>query len=261
MLSQEDRCILKKNQLAEVICQFRFPDILVINTTPPAQFQEMIRDVFPEYSMRQETSGPRIKNLNGNLQVDTPPSTNNYQFSTVNRGYCVNLTSNFISLTCSHYNCWEEFAQYFDKVLVAFIKTYSPAYFSRVGLRYMNFISRKALALDGTPYTELIEPCYLGPLGEEDVSEGSVTRNTIDAQIQLRGGCTLKIHAGPGMVKRNGVSDDETKFIFDQDLFMSGNIPVQVCAGALSTLHTQAYSVFRGAIKDTLFEAMEPEAI
>ena len=50
MLSHEERNILHKNQLAEVICQFRFPDILIIGTNPPAQFQEMIRqDAFLEF--------------------------------------------------------------------------------------------------------------------------------------------------------------------------------------------------------------------
>jgi len=261
MFANEERCILKKNQLAEVICQFRFPDILIINSTPPAQFQEMIRSTFPQFSVRQESTAPKVKNVNGSLQIDTPPVTNNYQFSTADNIWRVNLTKNFISLCCSRYNRWEEFAKHFDQVLAAFITTYSPAYFTRIGLRYMNFISRKDLNLDSIPYSELIKPCYLGPLGEHDTIEGNIVRNTVDTQIQLRNGCTLKIHAGPGMINRNGVADEEPKFIFDQDLFMSGNIPVQTSAGTLNALHSQAYSVFRGAIEDTLFEAMEPQEI
>ena len=63
------------------------------------------------------------------------------------------------------------------------------------------------------------------------------------------------------MVKRNGVDDGEAKFIFDQDLYMNGNIPITNSASVLNTLHNQAYSVFRGAITDRLFEAMEPETI
>jgi len=261
MLSQDDRCIFQKNQLAEVICQFRFPEILIIGTNPPAQFQELIRDVFPLYTVRQETTGPKIKNVNGRVQVETPPATTNHQFSSADNCWRVNLTSGFISLSCSHYTRWEDFARYFDKILVAFIQTYSPAYFTRVGLRYLNFISRKDLGLSDTPYSDLIAPCYLGPMGEEDVPERTVTRSTVDAQIQLRGGCTLKVHAGPGMVNRSGMSENEHRFIFDQDLFMSGNIPAQASAGALNTMHSHAYSVFRGAITDTLFQAMEPESI
>ena len=54
-------------------------------------------------------------------------------------------------------------------------------------------------------------------------------------------------------------ADPELKFIFDQDLYMPGNLPVNLSAGALQTLHSQAYSIFRGAITDTLHDAMEPE--
>ena len=61
------------------------------------------------------------------------------------------------------------------------------------------------------------------------------------------------------MVKRGRKDDPEVKFIFDQDLFMPGQIPVNLSAGALQTLHSQAFSIFRDAITDTLHNAMEPE--
>ena len=83
----------------------------------------------------------------------------------------------------------------------------------------------------------------------------------MDAELAIRGGCRLKLHAGPGLVKRNNQPDQEIKFIFDQDLFMPGKVPVNMSAGALQTLHAQACSIFRGAITDTLHDAMEPETI
>ena len=79
--------------------------------------------------------------------------------------------------------------------------------------------------------------------------------------MAIRHGCRAKIHAGPGMVRRNGQSDPESKFVFDQDLYMQGNIPVNTCVGALQTLHIQADSIFRGAITDVTHDAMEPRRI
>ena len=171
----------------------------------------------------------------------------------------VNLTSKFISLACRRYTCWEDFAGKLDKPLAAFIKIYKPAYFERVGLRYLNFISRKALSLEGTPFSALFAPCYLGPLADEEVSEASSSRCSVDAELSIRGGCRVKLHAGPGLIKLNGQPDQEVKFIFDQDLFMSGNVPVNLSAGALQTLHSQAWAIFRGAITDTLHDALEPD--
>ena len=196
MFSNASRSILHKNQLAEVICQFRFPEILIIGTTPPAEFQEKIRSVFPQYSVRKETNGPQVKNLNGKFQIENAPITTNYQFMSEDGAWKVNLTSGFISLSCKAYTRWEEFAAYFDKVLAAFITTYSPAYFTRIGLRYINFISRRDLDLSDIPFRDLIEPCYLGLLAEDDVLEQSTTQNTVDAQLRLNNGGTLKVHAG-----------------------------------------------------------------
>ena len=91
--------------------------------------------------------------------------------------------------------------------------------------------------------------------------EGSVTRSSVDAEMALRGGCRAKIHAGPGLVKRNGQADKEVKFIFDQDLYIPGQLPVNLSAGALQTLHFQANSLFRGAITEELHDAMEPKIL
>lgn len=247
MFSNKERCIYQRNQLGEVICQLRFPEILSIETNIPDRFQEAIRETFPRYQVRKE--GP------ANQQI------NNYQFSTPDGIWRVNLTSKFISLACSSYTRWEDFAQMLDQPLAAFIKIYRPAYFERVGLRYLNFFSRKSLDLEGTPYSSLFHPAYLGLMAESELPESAFSRATVDTEVSIHAGCKAKLHAGPGKITRNGKEDPEVKFIFDQDLFMAGNIPVQASAGAMETLHDQAYRIFRFAITDFLHNAMEPETI
>ena len=258
MFSDEKRQILRNNQLSEVVCQLRFPQILMIDQQPPAAFQEQIRQEFPQYTVRKEVPAPRITGTPGNMTLENQTPTVNYQFVSADGLWRVNLTSTFISLACKHYVRWEDFANMLDKPLAAFIQTYKPAFFQRVGLRYLNFISRKSLNLEGMPFRDLIESTYLGPLGLDAVRESDALRCSVDAQLQIRGGCQVKIHAGPGLVKTGNSTDKEVRFIFDQDLFMNGNVPVTYCAGALETLHSQAYPIFRSAITDTLLDAMEP---
>lgn len=257
MFSTEARCRYHKNQLGEVICQLRFPEILTIEANIPAEFQEAIRAAFPLYSSRKETPAPKL--VNGRLEPQQP--NNNYQFVSEDGHWRVNLTSTFISLACNHYTCWEDFAKKLDMPLAAFIRVYRPAYFERVGLRYLNFISRKDLGLEATPFRDLMQSPYLGILSDEEIPETATGRATVDCELAIRGGCRAKIHAGPGLVKRGGIDSKEVHFIFDQDLFMPGKVAVNLSAGALETLHSQADAIFRGSITDTLHDAMEPVAL
>lgn len=258
VFSTEERCIYDNNQLGEVICQLRFPEILTIGANVPVDFQEAIRAEYPQYSSRKEAPAPRLTGAPGNMKLENQPATINYQFVSADGVWRVNLTSRFISLACSRYTRWEDFAAHLDKPLAAFIRIYKPAYFERIGLRYVNFISRKALALEGVPFRDLIHERYLGILADEEIQEANAARSTVDAEFAIRGGCRVKLHAGPGQVRRAGKSDGETKFIFDQDLYMPGKVEIKLSAGALQTLHAQAWAIFRDAITDRLHNAMEP---
>lgn len=259
MLSQEPRRRFQKPQLIEVICQLRFPQILSIGTHAPADFQEQIRREFPQYRANREVPAPKLVGVPGNFKLQKQDEIINYQFVSADGIWRVNLTSQFISLACNRYTTWEDFANKLDLPLAAFIKTYQPAYFERVGLRYINAFSRKALDLEDVPFRELFQPCYLGVLAEDDVVETATSRSSMDLEMKLRGGAHVKLHAGPGLVKRGDQPEgSEVHFILDNDLFMPGNVPVNLSAGAMQTLHQQADSLFLGAITPRLMEAMEP---
>lgn len=261
MFSQDERCIYTKNQLAEVICQLRFPTILAIGANTPVEFQDAIRDVFPKYQVRQDQLPVKLTQVPGQPpRLEQPKPVTNYQFLTADGRFRINLTQDFISLSCVRYDRWESFARMMDKPLATFIRVYKPAYFERVGLRYLNAISRRDLELEGTPWKDLLKPGYLGLLSEEDVPEQAFSRCTQDVEAAIPGGCRMKLHVGPGMLKRgNEAADKESKLIFDLDVSMNGNIPVNLAAASMQTVHTQAGSIFRDAITDTLHSAMDPE--
>ena len=258
MFLDRDRYVYRKNQLIEVICQLRFPTILSISAREPADFQEAIRRDFPQYKRLQEKPAPKVSGAPGSLRVEEGQVVTNYQFLSADGKWKVNLTNNFIALATPSYTRWEDFAAKLDVILAQFIPIYEPAYFERVGLRFINVISRKALDLEGVPFRELIQPAYLGLLGEDDVREESFARAGQDIEVQVSGGCRVKLHAGPGMVQRGRVKDEEVKFILDNDIFMMGKLPMTQCAPALQTVHLQADRLFAGALTQRLHDAMEP---
>lgn len=251
MFSSEKRCHYRNSPLAEVICQLRFPQILSINTNTPADFQEKIRGQFPKYNANVEKV---THNAPGQVQA----SLVNYQFSSQDGLWRVNLTSSSIALSTHRYNGWEDFAERLDGPLAAFIQIYKPAYFERVGLRYVNFFSRQKLGLEGTPFRDMFAPEYLGLMGNETLPENTFNRNTVDVDFDIGNNCRVQLHAGPGLININGQQSKEVHFVFDCDYYVSGNIPVNYSAGTLQTLHAKTYPLFRGAITELLHDAMEP---
>lgn len=244
----------------EVICQLRFPTILSINNTEPADFQEAIREEFPQYVRRQEALPPKVVKLpDGKAQVQQQPPLTNYNFLSADGRWKINLTRDFIALSTLSYTGWEDFAHHLDKPLASFIQLYRPAYFQRVGLRYVNIFSRKRLGLEGAEWTELFTPSYVGPLDNGDVREEDFLNCACDFTLKLDSSCVGKIHAGPGRLKVNAPNapqDTEVKFILDMDLSMSGNTPCTLAAAAMETLHGHATRIFEGAVEDKLRGAM-----
>lgn len=252
--SDGQRYAYAKRQLIEVICQLRFPTILTINNVEPADFQERIRADFPQYARKQDVLPPKL--VNG--KAEPQPPVTNYHFLSADGKWKMNLTKDFIAVSTLAYSGWEEFARMLDKPLAAFIQLYQPAYFQRVGLRYLNIISRFALGVEDTPWNQLIAPAYLGALAEADLAEARVLTSGYDVQMKLDSSCAAKIHAGLGKVKTGPTQpqDPEVKFIFDMDLSMTGSTACGLAAAALETLHGHAGRVFEGAITDTLRDAM-----
>ncbi|MFR1260789.1 MAG: TIGR04255 family protein [Oscillospiraceae bacterium] len=59
MFSNQPRKFYRRSPLIEVICQLRFPDILKIEAHEPADFQDAIRQVYPQYAKRIEQLPPQ----------------------------------------------------------------------------------------------------------------------------------------------------------------------------------------------------------
>ena len=264
LLSDIERCHYETNTLHEVICQLRFPAILTIESREPADFQELIRGAFPRYSAQKETPPAKVVQQNGVQRLEPGKPITNHTFLSESNLWKLNLTKDFVALSTLSYPGWEDFASTLDKTLAAFIEIYQPAFFERIGLRYINFISREKLELTQEPWTELIETPYLGAYAEEDTF-GHMERFSTDFEMSLTGNTHCKVHAGPTHLQLNVPgkpfqTEPEEKFMLDFDFSMRGNINPSLAAAGLETLHSYAYPFFRGAITDTLHNAMNPIA-
>ena len=259
MFSNQPREIYKRHMLIEVICQLRFPEILKIEAAEPADFQDAIRQEFPQYGKNIEQLPP--KNVGGKMVGQG--TVNNYQFISADGGWKISLTKGFIALSTTRYTRWEEFAKRLDFVLAAFIKTYQPAYFVRVGLRYINAVNKKVLGLEDTPWKDLIAPGYLGLMADEDSREDAFMKCEQSVTANMPGGAKANIKCGPGLLRkvnnRTREVDEQRVFMLDLDVFFDGRTELSHAVPALNVVHGNAGSLFTGALKRSLLDAMEPE--
>ena len=253
-----------RSPLVEVICQLRFPTILSIGANEPAAFQEAIRKDFPKYMTRQEQLPPKVVKKGNATALEPQKPITNYHFVSEDNKWKLNLTQNFIALSTLSYQSWEDFATRLDQPLAHFIQIYQPNYFERIGLRYVNAVSRKALGLEDQLWDDLIQSQYIGILGEPDVEESEIAKCALEVDTPLVGGCRMKLHTGPGAIKLNRPGQppqQEIRFILDGDFSAGGQLAADSVPEKLEQLHRYATCFFRGAITSTLHEAMGPTPV
>ena len=252
-----ERVHYARSPLVEVICQLRFPTILSIGANEPAAFQEAIRKDFPKYMTRQEQLPPKVVKKGNATALEPQKPITNYHFISEDGRWKINLTQNFIALSTLTYQRWEDFAIRLDQALAQFIQIYQPAYFERIGLRYVNAISRKVMGLEDQLWDDLIQSQYIGILGEPDVEESEIAKCSLEVDTPLVGGYRMKLRTGPGLIG-GGKTDKEVKFVLDGDFSTGGKLTADAVPEKLEQMHRYAVCFFQGAITKELHEAMGP---
>lgn len=263
-----ERVIYKKNPLVQVVCQLRFPRILKINGKQPADFQERIRDKYPLYQVAVEQQQQFAVELSASGVPPTPrilqsEAINNYKFSSLDEKWNINLTSTFLALSTSKYDRWENFINNMKAPLAALIEIYQPVFFERVGLRYVDAFKRSSLNLEGTDWTELIQPFVLGFMSNPAVKGDVRNQNTV-VELDIGNGAIAQVSAAKGFIGDANfglpIPSGEESFIVDSDMYMMRK-KIEELEASLDYLHENSTKLIRSIITNKLYEAMEPEAI
>lgn len=258
------RVIYQTNPLEQVICQLRFPPNLRIDAEIPVNFQDRIRMEFPNYS---ETSEIKLELPPGVKGAVVPPEIisqmlqssggKNYEFSSEDGIWKINLTRAFIALTTTKYERWEHFKEKLAVPLQALIDAYAPSHFSRVGLRYVDVVRRSALNLQGVDWKELIQPHVLGILASQDVGNKVAafeSRHEIglsDEQSVVR--IVMRLSETP--------ETGELCYVIDSDFYNTTKIQISEAISKLDFLSARGTRLFQWCITERLHNAMGPKPL
>lgn len=261
MFPEITRVVYKINPLDNVICQLRFPPILKIDTEVPSDFQDKIRSYYPSLSESSELTFETSPNIEEQMPADAikqmlkSPGIKNYEFSSEDGKWKVNLTRNFMSLSTKQYHRWEEFKEKLQLPLETLVSIYSPSYFTRVGLRYVDVIRRSKLGLADIDWKELINEHILGLLAVSGVGEAARGFQSI-YEVKLE---DSNIRISTRTVK--SIDSDEVCFMIDSDFFNTNKLELEEALKKLDFFNNHASRLIRWCIKDRLHKAMEPQEL
>jgi uncharacterized protein (TIGR04255 family) len=252
-----EHVIYERNTLQQVICQLRFPSILLIDSQLPAQFQERIRGDYPLFQEHVESITNQIPErlmslLPTQMKETLVSNKKTYEFISSDKTWVITLARDAISLTSNHYNRWFDFKKHFNSALHNLIEIYSPAFFSRIGLRYQNVIQRSKLGIDNLPWSMLLQPYIAGPLSDESVSKLIISSfQTFEIELQDQGIARIQ----HGLVE---VDDKEECYLIDSDLFTGERTEVDHAIEVLDGFNRNGTRLFQWCITPRLHTAMEP---
>ncbi|NMQ20805.1 TIGR04255 family protein [Candidatus Competibacter phosphatis] len=266
-LKQWDRVRYTKNPLVEVVAQVRFPRVLEIDDQLPSDFQRALRQDYPLLEVQEETLAVMIgQGPNKMMADDLPRRTTVYHFIAPDRVWRISLASEFLALTCTNYEKWEDFRPRMMVGLETVAKLYPIIYWTRLGLRYRDLINRENIGLTNVSWRELLAPFLLGatiadPLIEDDsIPETDVLAAQSYVSFQLED-CVLGLRHGIVRKEQNG---DSSAYQIDADFYLDNQIArfdLDAIKRHLDRFHANAGAVFRGCIQERLHDALDPQPI
>ena len=239
--------------------RLRFPAILEIDTKAPADFQGAIRRTFPVTSENTEIRLEPSQGPGGPVRPDftvqaiQPSVGKNWQFSSPDSKWSVNLTRSFVALSTQDYSTWEDFRDRLKDPFEALLATYEPSFFSRIGLRYIDVFKLSHLGLTDIAWNELVGSAFTGLLGTEMAAHIKEFQCVQEVNLSETGSVA---RIATRLLEPE--DDDERRFEIDGDYYDGEQTGVEAVWDRLSFLHERASRLLSWATTDRLRKAMEP---
>jgi uncharacterized protein (TIGR04255 family) len=240
---------LKKAPLDEVVCQVKFPPILRIAKDTPIEFQEAVRERFPELRVEHGV----LVQIPGIVSSEKPAMegmSKSFRFMTSDGKSHIALAPGFVALTTKQYTHWGNFQQDLNMAAQAVRNIYHFPYATRIGLRFVNRFTRK-----NTGCKNLSEILDLFRTELTCLLRTEVWTEPTEMLTQI----ILKDKQGR-LALRSGFGKDQNEvfFVLDFDYFEEGQLPLERLKQRIERYHSRIYEAFRWCLLDDSLTRFEP---
>ncbi len=265
-LPDYERVIYQRNPLIEVVCLLRFPTILKISNQEPAEFQDVIRFDYPIYEVQKTVNIPGLPTevLKMSQQLGISLNTQNtiYHFKSENLRWQLSLNQEFISLSTTEYERYEDFKLKFQKVLQIFENIYQPSFYTRVNLKYQDLIVRSNLDIKDKNWSELIPAHIASELHSPEIAASlKASIKNIEIRIEDVENGQLKFNHGLVIAQDEEKKNQEAAYLLESDFFTIGRLDKKDVWTIVDKFKHSAGKLFRWSITEELHDAMEPKSI
>lgn len=228
--------VFPRSPLKNVICQVRFDEILRV-TQEPVSFQEAMRQRFPRFGRQQGVQ------LVFGAGVGHAGLASGWQFRTQDGSTVLTLSSGALSLETSRYVDFPSFRSDLTTALAALTSIYNPNQFTRIGLRYVNEVTRQ--------YDQGQRPDWSHWLNDELTIGIARTKGR-----SLRSAATLLAVEYPhclmnfryGFAATSSPQHEAEALVVDADYFREADLDPTSTIDFVSSCNDTAYRVFRWSI-------------
>jgi uncharacterized protein (TIGR04255 family) len=251
--------------LIQVIFQIRFPKILRIEASPPADFQDAVRNLYPIVE-QQLPSGlqdlpPEVAKMLG----VAAQQKSNYQFLSQDRAITIALAPDALSVTSAKYTRWEEFETPVRLAVDALSNIYKPSFLTRIGLRYQNAVVPGDFDIGDLPWSALLSDNIRGQLAHPEFSNDRVAEafSVVRAILHDRQEGILLQHGLGQREHRSGQHENghEKAYVFDIDCYTEKQNDIADTHSYLRRFNARARYAFRWCISDFLHTALGPQPV
>jgi uncharacterized protein (TIGR04255 family) len=239
---------LGRPPLREVICQVRFPPVLLIAKQMPTDLQECLRKEYPNLAVERPVQIATDNPL-AEAPLDARPPV--FRFRSRDEKSMVSLSTGFYTVSTQAYTHWAAFAVELERATQAVRETYDITYATRIGLRYINVVSDEhaegaTLGMYDLLRPELTALLRTAPFRSPSLALTQVKTSEGEDQLTFR----------YGLGECEGFS--QLAFVLDFDLYAQGELDFEGLLERCDRYHSTIYRAFRWCLSDTGFAAFEP---